>query len=157
MNLQQISDILDIQNLGYSFADAANRKDYARFASLWAEDGVWHIGAPLDRTFAGRQAIGEAIQILLQSWEFFVQLPHAPVIAFAGDRASASARWTVMEEARTLDGAKGNFNLSFYDDILIKEGGEWRFSNRSYSTRYADESPLRGCTLDTFATGPGTA
>lgn len=145
MNIQEISDTLEIQNLGYRFADAANRKDYAAFKALWAQSGVWHIGAPINMHFEGRETIGHAIERMLGLWEFFIQLPHAPVIALAGE--TATARWTVMEEARTTDGKKGNLNLSFYEDQLIKEGGEWLFQKRSYTTRYADESPLAGHSL----------
>lgn len=142
MDIQQVSDTLEIQNLGYRFADAANRRDYPAFKALWADAGVWHIGAPINLHFDGREAIGQAIETLLGRWEFFVQLPHAPVITLAGD--TATARWTVMEQARTLDRKTGNVNLSFYDDELVRDGGQWRFLKRAYATRYADETPLAG-------------
>ena len=122
-------------------------KDYEAFKELWAKSGVWHIGAPINVHFEGKEKYWSKLsKRCLVSGIFFVQLPHAPVIALNGD--TATARWTVLEEARTLDKEKGNLNLSFYDDQLIKENGRWVFLKRSYTTRYADESPLKGHKFD---------
>ena len=43
----QVADELAIRALGYAFTDAVNRRDAAAFESLWDENGVWEIGAPL--------------------------------------------------------------------------------------------------------------
>jgi ketosteroid isomerase-like protein len=146
MNVNELSDIIEIQNLGYRFADCANQKDYAGFADLWAEEGQWVIGPPIGVRFDSRAAIAQAISHMLALWDFFVQLPHAPVIEVQGDRARA--RWTMNEVARTADGATGNYNLSVYEDTLVRRDGKWLFLVREYKTMYQDESPLVGKKYD---------
>ena len=46
------------------------------------------------------------------------------------------------------DGAKGNYNLSFYEDEVVNENGHWLFRKRVYQTRYADDHPLAGIKFD---------
>ncbi len=145
----QLSDHLEIQSLGYRFADAANRRDHAAFAALWTDDGLWQIGDPINVRFEGKAVIAQAIGELLGRWDFFVQLPHAPVIELTGNRATA--RWTMQEVARTRDKSRGNYNLSLYHDELVRVQGHWLFKTRLYQTLYVDETPLPG---QTFPAGP---
>jgi ketosteroid isomerase-like protein len=131
-----------IRMLGESFADAANQRDFERFAQLWTENGVWAIGAPINVKFTGQPAIRQAVEQLLNRWDFFVQMPHAPVIKIDGQTATAC--WTVQEIARTKDLSQGNSNLSFYHDVLVNTPMGWRFLSRRYQTIYSDPSPLVG-------------
>lgn len=142
MQKTNVADIIEIQNLGYKFADSANRKDYEAFAALWAEEGVWQIGDPINVRFDSKASISKAISKMLGLWDFFVQLPHAPVIEINGDRATS--RWTVNEVARTADKSHGNYNLSMYNDELVRRNGQWLYTKREYRTLYSDDSPLRG-------------
>src|SRR5260370_16496995 len=43
----QVADEMAIRGLPHAFADAVNRRDAAAFESLWDDDGVWEIRAPL--------------------------------------------------------------------------------------------------------------
>ena len=78
-------DILGIQELGYRFADSANHNWFEKFAELWTDDGVWHIGPPINVHFQGKKQISQAIRQMLSRWDFFIQMPNAPVIDFKSD------------------------------------------------------------------------
>jgi uncharacterized protein (TIGR02246 family) len=149
MTHDQFIEHYEIRCLGEAFADAANRQDFARFAQLWTEDGVWDIGSPINVRFDGQAAIREGIERMLSRWDFFVQMPHAPNVRIYGDRATAC--WTVHEVARSADKAFGNNNLSLYLDDLVRTPRGWRFHTRRYCTVYSDASVLTG---ESFALPP---
>jgi ketosteroid isomerase-like protein len=123
------------------YSDAANRKDAALFRSLWTAKSLWEIGPPINQSFSGADAITEAFMHLLDSWEFFVQLTSSYHITINGDTATAFVY--VNEIARSKTG-QSNYNLSQYQDKLILENGEWRFSERRYRVIYLDQTPLEG-------------
>jgi ketosteroid isomerase-like protein len=131
-----------IRSLGEVFADAANRRDYDRFANLWTDDGVWEIGEPINVRFERRDGIRAGVQQMLARWDFFVQMPHAFNAQIDGDRATAC--WTVHEVARSMDRELGNSNLSLYLDELVRTPQGWRFAKRRYRTLYSDQARLLG-------------
>jgi ketosteroid isomerase-like protein len=141
-NLQQLSDESAIRALADKFSDAANRRDGEMFQTLWAEDGVWKIGAPVNQEFTGKVGMGDSLIRMLGLWDFFVQLTTAGVILVEGN--TAYARFYVQEIARAKEGGKGNFNLSMYEDELIKKEGKWYFKQRIYHTIYQDTPEFHG-------------
>lgn len=147
MNETQILRWVDevaIRALADKFSDAANRRDGAMFQTLWATDGEWVIGEPINRQFSGKARMSESVVPMLGLWDFFVQLTGPGVVLVEGDRAFA--RFYVNEIARGHDG-KGNYNLSMYEDELIRENGQWLFRKRTYHTIYQDAPDYRGLVL----------
>jgi hypothetical protein len=140
--LEQLKDEAAIKNVIYSFSDAANRKDGNLFQSLWAEKGIWKIGPPINMEFKDKQNMGASVTKMLGLWDFFVQMPSAMVIKVSGTKATA--RVYVNEVARKSDDKHGNYNLSMYEDELIKENGNWVFSKRTYHTVYQDAPEYKG-------------
>jgi hypothetical protein len=141
-SLRLVKDELEIRALADKFSDAANRKDGALFQSLWAKDGVWKIGAPINMEFKGQQNMGSSVTHMLGLWDFFVQLSGPGVVTINGDKATA--RFYVNEIARKTDDKSGNYNLSMYQDELIKENGKWVFLKRTYNTVYQDAPTYKG-------------
>jgi ketosteroid isomerase-like protein len=138
----QVADELAIRALAYAFADAVNRRDAAAFESLWDENGVWEIGAPLHSIANGAANIAAHMIELAESLEFFVQQVHSGVVAIDGDQATA--RWSVQETGRTRNNGPYN-NQAFYEDELVKRDGAWRFAPRSYHYVWLDlKSPIGG-------------
>ena len=112
------------------------------FESLWDENGVWEIGAPLHSIANGAANIAAHIIELAEPFAFFVQQAHSGVIAIDGDRATA--RWSVQESGRTRKKEPYN-NHAFYEDELVKRDGAWRFTRRSYRYLWLDlKSPIGG-------------
>ncbi len=141
-SLQLVKDELEIRALAEKFSDAANRKDGEAFQSLWAKDAVWKIGAPINMEFKGKEKMGESVTHMLGLWDFFVQLSGPGVVTISGDKATA--RFYVNEIARKADDKSGNYNLSMYQDELIKENGKWVFLKRSYNTIYQEAPNYKG-------------
>ena len=76
----------------------------------------------------------------MPQWDFFVQMPHAPVVQVDGDRASST--WTVSEHANNAADGRGYFNYARYDDELARAPDGWRYVSRHYSYYYLDRTPL---------------
>jgi ketosteroid isomerase-like protein len=141
-SLQLVKDELEIRALTEKFSDAANRKDGEQFQSLWAKDAVWKIGAPINMEFKGKENMGSSVTHMLGLWDFFVQLSGPGVVNINGDKATA--RFYVNEIARKADDKTGNYNLSMYEDELIKENGKWVFQKRTYNTIYQEAPNYTG-------------
>ena len=139
---QKLVDESEIKNLIYLFSDAANRKDGDQFQSLWSSNAVWKIGPPINMEFKGKENMGVSVTRMLGLWDFFVQMPSAIVINIDGEKATA--RVYVNEVARKSDDKHGNYNLSMYEDELVKENGKWLFEKRTYHTVYQDAPEYKG-------------
>jgi ketosteroid isomerase-like protein len=138
----QVADELAIRALAYAFADAVNRRDASTFESLWDENGVWEIGAPLHSIANGAPNIAVRMIELAAPLEFFVQQVHSGVVAIDGDQATA--RWSVQETGRSRTNGPYN-NHAVYEDELVKRDGAWRFARRSYRYVWLDlKSPIGG-------------
>lgn len=135
-SLLAVKDELEIRALADKFSDAANRVDGAAFQSLWAKNGVWEIGAPINMEFKGKENMESSVNHMLALWDFFVQLNGPGVVKINGE--TAIARFYVNEIARKADDKTGNHNLSMYEDELIKEDGKWVFLKRTYHTIYQE-------------------
>lgn len=141
-SLQLVKDELEIRALAEKFSDAANRKDGNQFQSLWAKDAIWKIGPPIDIEFKGQENMGTSVTHMLELWDFFVQLSGPGVVSINGDKATA--RFYVNEIARKADDKSGNYNLSMYEDELVKENGKWLFKKRTYNTIYQEAPEYKG-------------
>lgn len=139
--LARLADEAAIRTLTAQFADRAMRRDVPGFEALWTEDGVWSIGQPLPGRAEGRVAIGAMLKGLTDRLSFFVQMVHSGVVHLDGD--AASARWVVQEVGRLTDGTPYN-NYAFYEDVLVRTEGGWRFRSRTYDYLWLDQdSPIR--------------
>lgn len=95
--------------------------------------------------------MGASVTQMLGLWDFFVQMTGPGVVTVMGDKATA--RFYVNEIARKMDNKVGNYNLSVYEDDLIKENGKWVFLKRSYSTIYQDSPTYNGLIQPFIAKG----
>jgi uncharacterized protein (TIGR02246 family) len=135
--VQSLRDEEDIRSLGYRFADACNRGDLETFADLWTDDAVWIIAEPMGVTARGLPQIEATIASLRPMWEYFVQMPHAPVVTIDGDIATSA--WTVAEHARAKDGGEYH-NAARYDDSLVRTRHGWRYAARTYTYYHLDRT-----------------
>lgn len=131
----QVADEMAIRGLAHAFADAVNRRDAAAFESLWDDNGVWEIGAPLHSKAEGSMSIADQFLKLWDAMEFFVQQVHSGLVTIDGDRAKS--RWSVQETGRRRDGGPYN-NHAFYEDEMVKRDGSWRFMRRNYRYVWLD-------------------
>ena len=117
-----------------AYSDAVNRRDYDRYADFWAEDGVWDLAAPINGHHVGRDAITAEVRATIENLGFFVQMPHAVVVAVDGDTARARVTLNEIGGEGADGGPFSSMNiLAMYDDELRREAdGRWRFTLRSY-------------------------
>ncbi|MET9671449.1 nuclear transport factor 2 family protein [Streptomyces sp. NPDC006475] len=140
--VQDAMDRSDIDALRSEFTDAVLMKDYERFASLFAEDGVWqmpHVGLVL----TGRWEIRAGVERMQSLWEIFIQTTHGGTVQLAGD--TASGRGHVSEFGRLRDGRSGR-NTAVYHDKFRRSAEGWKFTERTHEMLYVDFSPLEGTT-----------
>ncbi|WKN42766.1 nuclear transport factor 2 family protein [Tunicatimonas pelagia] len=131
-NLEETLDKIEVFQMAYKFADAANRKDGEMFQCLWDhQEAEWAIGPPINVSFSGREQMGTSLVHMLNRWEFFVQMVSGGVVEIHSTRAYA--RFYVHEVANARGGG-GNNNLSMYEDELVKREGLWFFTKRTYHT-----------------------
>jgi len=129
-----------IRDLRIRFADAANRRQFDQFASLFTESGRWAI-PDMQAHFEGRPAIRGGIAHMLGLWELFIQFSHDGPIDVDGH--VVAGRSYVQEIGRFVAGGS-QFNCSVYDDRYEREDGMWKFASRTYHFLYVDETPLAG-------------
>ena len=141
-SLKLLKDEMEIRALADKFSDAANRIDAEVFQALWSKDGIWKIGPPINMEFKGKENMAASVSHMLGLWDFFVQMNGPGVVTINGDKATA--RFYLNEIARKADDKSGNYNLSMYEDELVKENGKWLFLKRSYHTIYQDAPVYKG-------------
>ncbi|MCT2594666.1 nuclear transport factor 2 family protein [Streptomyces sp. N2-109] len=139
-DLPSIADRFEIEALRGEFTDAGMMRDYDRFASLFAQDGIWRI-PDASVKFVGREEIRAGIERLQGVWEYFVQTVHPGTIQLGG--ATAVGRAYVSEFGRMRDGSS-HLNYSVYHDRYQRTPDGWKFAERAYEVRYLDTTPLAG-------------
>ena len=131
-----------IEDLLARFDDAVLRNDRETFRSLWVEDGVWEISAPVPMRAEGVNAIVAALDAFHTVNQFFFRSTSRPVIHADGDRAAF--RSPTVELARRAGGI-GYANAAMYLDEARRVHEEWRFVRRYYQYLWVDsKSQLPG-------------
>jgi ketosteroid isomerase-like protein len=139
-DFQAIADRVEIEALRAEFSDAVMMRDRARLASLFTRDGVLRMpNVPAEMT--GREEIRVRGEQLQTFWDFFVQTTNQGVIALDGDTASGRA---YMHELMRLRDGTSHVNYAIYHDRYQRTTEGWKFAERVYEVRYADDSPLAG-------------
>lgn len=138
--IQKIEDEAAIRDLAAVFADAATRNDKSLLASVWKNDAVFTIEAPLRNVCNEVDEILALISRLRDDKEFFVQFVHSGVIDVTGDHATA--RWIMREAGK--GGEKYYHTYGIFSDAMERVNGKWLFSERTWHFAYLDLSPFTG-------------
>jgi uncharacterized protein (TIGR02246 family) len=127
--LRRLSDLDEIRTLKSLYCrwidsgyDAAG-DDPARFAELFAEDGVWEVSSEPAR---GREAIRARA---VASRRFKLHLAANPIIELYGDRATGS--WHVLVPSTATDGS-AVWLAGTYDDAFVRTDDGWRFARVTF-------------------------
>ena len=138
--LQRLEDLEEIRGLLEEYARCLYAVDHAAYADLFTADGELH--AQLGQA-KGREAIRSLLDARLKSGDraprtAFHQIGNA-TIAIDGDRATSRVMWAYV----THDDASYPLILQVghYDDLLVRDGGRWRFERRTISRDFG-YSPL---------------
>ena len=122
-----VADRLAIRERLEAYADAVFRHDPEAWGACWAEDALWDLGRGEVR---GRAAIVTAWTAAMAGFRFAIFPITVGPIRVDGDLAEA--RSFVQEHLFPVEGAPWR-TVGQYDDVLVREGGQWRFQSRRYT------------------------
>lgn len=128
----------EIRRLIVNYGRFLDGRDYAAYADLFAEDGVWTGGFG---TFEGRDAIARMLSDNLGARA--PAGPREPLsslhlvsnelievdAASGGDRARAVSKWFFINAG--ADGAPRMLLAGRYEDDFVREGGRWLIARRT--------------------------
>lgn len=137
--LRRLEDADEIRLLLASYGECLDRRDFVAYSELFAEDG--ELVAPLGEA-RGREAIRALLERRIGSdppEQASVHLIASPLVRIDGDRATSKVIWAYVTGGD--DGYPLLLQLGFYDDVLVREDGRWRFARRVIS-RELGFSPL---------------
>lgn len=128
MGKGSVEDRLAIRELIERFSAAVIRIDAERFASTFAEDGVWILPSVPEGT-RGRDKIREVFAEKLGYVEHISMIGFPDELAIDGD--SATGKTMCRELIYTKDGDQKLLIGCFHDEY-VKVDGEWLFQSRDY-------------------------
>lgn len=126
---EQAADIIAINHLAVSYADAICRGEIDEAVLVYADDGV--LRSPTTADAIGRPAIANVIRTAIAGMELVFQTVHLGLVRVDGDRAWA--RYPITEWGRR--GERCVQFLGCYDDELTRTTDGWRFSARYLAPR----------------------
>lgn len=140
MDLQEMSDRLEIQDLLARYAQAIDRRDWD------ALDDLFTPGARIDYTAMGGAAgdLGEIKIFLAEAmpmFEVFQHLVGSSVVDIDGDTATAR---TICHNPMVLHGGQDPHLMVcglWYLDMLVRTPAGWRISERIEERAYIKEEP----------------
>jgi ketosteroid isomerase-like protein len=126
-----------IRELIEAYSDAVTQRDAEAWGATWAEDSIWrlpHMGEGLSE-IKGRANIVAAWIEAMKLFPF-VQMTGTPGrIDIQGDRALV--RSYTAEVATTASGEEIR-PRGQYEDICVKQNGEWLFESRTFTVLHGE-------------------
>jgi ketosteroid isomerase-like protein len=127
------ADRLAIRELFDNYTDAVARMDRADWLACWTDDATWWTHY---FDVSGKAAIAltyDGLMANVEAASFFSQLGSCEI-----DSDQAECRSYAQERLMFRDSAGTHNLVGRYEDILRKEGGQWRFAARVYKVMIED-------------------
>ena len=134
------ADLLEIQHLGQCYADGVMQRDAELWVNTWATDGEWHLAPGMDPV-KGREELKAFWTGVMQGYPWVLHWVQPGMIEVHGD--TATARFYVQENIKDAQG-DGFRVAGVYNDELVRENGEWKFSVRRFSVLYRGPVDMSG-------------
>ena len=128
--LRQLQDREAIRALLISYGRHFDARDFVAYSNLFAKGGVW-IGSGNDTPYVGPSAIRGMVEEGFPPSVFpgSFHLMTSIVVELTGENsATAWSRWTFV--IRDDEGNPVPFRGGHYEDVLVREGGQWKFAKR---------------------------
>ena len=128
--LQRLEDVEAIRTLLVRYGRELDKRDFAAYGALFAQDGSWKGGMG---GATGPDAIAKMVAAGFErmSPALYTNSNHVMSsfdIAVDGDTATAWSRWTWVVVG--ADGKPETHRAGHYEDTLVRERGEWKFKTR---------------------------
>jgi uncharacterized protein (TIGR02246 family) len=133
--LQRMEDIEAIRELLVAYGRYFDKRDFAAYASLFAKDGVWIGGAGGTQAYEGPAAIREMVEKGFPPSVFpgsYHIMSNFSIELTGPDTAKAWSRWTFVVNGVHREPVI--FRGGYYDDLLVREDGQWKFKRRVVAT-----------------------
>jgi len=125
--LQRLEDLEEIRQVFIDYGHHLDQHDFESYADLFTEDAELLLG-PIGKV-QGRAAIREHMQgVLPGDGGGSFHLITNPRISLDGDEARTEVMWSVV--TRGADGQPMLSMLGRHRDVLVRDGGRWRFRRR---------------------------
>jgi hypothetical protein len=131
---------LGARNLVGRYCDAVLRADPALFGDVWTDEGRWEI--PGEQAIVGRSEIVAVFSRIRSLYRLCVQQVLNGTVAVE-DPARVRGRWQIRELQWRADG-EGSELIGVYDDVIVDDGGTWRFAVRRFELVYRGPVELPG-------------
>jgi uncharacterized protein (TIGR02246 family) len=128
--LQSLQDREQIRLLLIDYGKHFDSRNFSAYSNLFTDDGVW-IGSGNDTEFVGPSAIRAMVEEGFPPTVFpgsFHIMTSISVELTGADSATAWSRWTFM--VRDEGGTPMPFRAGHYEDVLVRDAGEWKFQRR---------------------------
>lgn len=119
-------DLAAIRALCARYCQGVIAYDMALWRATWASDAKW---VRPDAIITGRDAIADAAEMILQSFDSADFVAHLNNTQVAGERATGRC---YHSEVFTKDGVI-QFFLSHYDDVYVRSAEGWVFAERAFT------------------------
>jgi uncharacterized protein (TIGR02246 family) len=134
VRLRKLEDVDAIHSLLVHYGRALDKRDYAAYGALFAQDGSWKGGMG---TATGPDAIGKMVAAGFErmSPALYTNSNHVLTsfdVEIDGDTATAWSRWTWVVVG--ADGKPQPERAGHYEDTLVRERGAWKFKSRQAFT-----------------------
>jgi uncharacterized protein (TIGR02246 family) len=128
--ISALEDREEIRRLIQEYRRTLDERDLHSFSLLFAEDGTWTGGLG---EATGPEAIRSMLEVSLNDnppapGPTLFHLNSDPAITVEGERATAFTFWVHVR--RTGNDTPSIPTLGYYNDLLTKERGRWRFLRR---------------------------
>ncbi len=133
-NSDDLKDKLDIREVLDRYCDGVNQRDSKVWGSTWSLNAVWEI-PHLKIKNEGRDNIVAIWTEAMKGYPFVHMMAQPGYININGN--NASMRSYTLETAVLPDGTEIH-PCGQYDDELIREEGEWKFSHRSFKNLHGE-------------------
>lgn len=142
-------DRLAIREVPDRYADALNRRDWAAYQAVFADDAIWEAGPPANMKFQGAKNIAESISAGVGMQKLVLQATNGTVITeLSGDRAKA--RTLIYEMVASADGTMDSTSFATTHDDFVKVNGEWKIKHRRVVWTYLEPGPIKGMLMLEF-------
>lgn len=127
----ECADVIAINNLAHSYAQAISRGDITAAVQTYAPDG--QLNAPAAEPVSGRAQIEAVIRGFTKDLGMIFHCVQNSLIEVNGDQARAAFQLSEWSK-RTSDGSTFLW-LGFYEDVLVRLPEGWRFAQRTLVPR----------------------
>lgn len=133
-----------IEDLASNYCHGFDKRDEARFLSIWWEDCVWAIGPPFG-DFEGHGGILSALHdVLWPAWGMSQHITSNQIVEFSGvDQATACC--DVDCTGLLADSVNATFVGATYTDQVERRHGIWKIRRRDVVIHYFNS--FEGTTL----------